>query len=421
MRARKMNRIKSKRSQDLYNIEFVTIRRIPYPYQSMLALCSDLDETPDKHKYLETMRFLNTTEPTTMGKGLGLETGNTIYFDMPSEQFSYWNTDSDGRGMIRSLIKSGHIDCLHSYGDFATTREHAQRALDELSRNNCRLEVWIDHGIAPSNFGQDIMRGRGDVKDSEIYHADITTDFGIKYVWCGRVTSIIGQDTKRGYAGIFYQKYPIQSFKTILKEFSKVILSNGGYSKYTMHKSNRLMRPVQLRSGQKVFEFIRSNPHWGGVSCGDTADGLGDIITDDTLSHLVRRGGFSILYTHLGKFKTSDKPFAPPSLRALKLLSEYSKGKKILVTATSRILRYCQAIRNLNFSTSVKEDHLIIDISTESDEKELEGLTFYVADPMKTHLVINGRDIRKLQLNPPDHTNQASVSLPWRPLAFPTI
>ncbi len=88
-----------------------------------------------------------------MGPGVGLEVGNSIYFDMPPDQFAYWNTDDAGREMVRALIRSGHIDCLHSYGDLATTRRHAARALDELARHDCRLRVWIDHGTAATNFG----------------------------------------------------------------------------------------------------------------------------------------------------------------------------------------------------------------------------------------------------------------------------
>ena len=94
----------------------VSLRKYPYPYQAMLAICSDLDETPNKDIYFETARYLNTTEDTLLGKGVGLEVGNTIYFDMPLHNFSYTNTDDDGRHKIQQLIQSGHIDCLHSFG-----------------------------------------------------------------------------------------------------------------------------------------------------------------------------------------------------------------------------------------------------------------------------------------------------------------
>jgi hypothetical protein len=149
----------------------VQLRAVPYPYRAILAICSDLDETPDRHVYWEIMRFLNTTDQTAMGPGVGLEVGNTIYFDMPPDQFAYWNTDDAGRQMVRTLIKSGHIDCLHSYGDLATTREHAGKALDELTRHDCKLQVWIDHGRAATNLDPDIMHGHGDEVGHPAYHA----------------------------------------------------------------------------------------------------------------------------------------------------------------------------------------------------------------------------------------------------------
>ncbi|MCX5673851.1 MAG: hypothetical protein NTX87_02485 [Planctomycetota bacterium] len=73
------------------------LRRLPYPYRAMLTICSDLDDTTDGRVYCEILRFLNTTEATAMGPGLGLEVANSIYFDMPPDQFAYWNTDDAGR------------------------------------------------------------------------------------------------------------------------------------------------------------------------------------------------------------------------------------------------------------------------------------------------------------------------------------
>ena len=64
-------------------------RRLPYPYRGMLAICSDLDETPTLDVYRESLRFLNTTEPTAMGGGVGLEIAHSIYFDMAAGEVSY--------------------------------------------------------------------------------------------------------------------------------------------------------------------------------------------------------------------------------------------------------------------------------------------------------------------------------------------
>lgn len=399
----------------------VALMKIPYPYQAMLAICSDLDETPDLDIYMETIRFLNTKENTSFGAGLGLEVGNSIYFDMPPNQFSYWNTDDRGRAIIRELIHSGHIDCLHSYGDLATTRAHAARALEELSKYNCKLKVWVDHGIASSNFGKDIMQGQGDIIGSKIYHADITTDFGTRYVWLGRVTSVIGQNATRTLRGIWNSRYPSASARTVATEFAKGFLSFGENSKYAMHKKNKILREVQLRSGQKVFEFLRSNPHWRGVSSMDTVEGLGEVLNTQMLECLIKRNGTCILYTHLGKIKNRKDPCGELTKKALGTLAQYVQDGKVLVTTTKRLLDYCRMLREVKISTTVKENVSNINVQYNGYEKDLEGLSLYVDDPEKTRVFINDKEFFDYSKNGADNTGQKSISFPWKSLEFPKL
>ncbi|MEL0661069.1 hypothetical protein V6255_18330, partial [Psychromonas arctica] len=73
--------------------------------------------------YVETARYLNKTDERLLCNGVRLEVGNTIYFDMHEHNFSYSNTDDDARKKIQKLIQSGHIDSLHSFGDFVDSRE----------------------------------------------------------------------------------------------------------------------------------------------------------------------------------------------------------------------------------------------------------------------------------------------------------
>src|ERR1700682_4590717 len=169
----------------------VALANYPYPYRAMIAICSDLDQTPDRSVYHDIAHFLNTTEATSMGPGVGLEVGNSIFFLMPGNQFSYFGTDEAGREMVRAMIHSGHIDCLHSYGDFARTRQDVERVLEELEKYRCQLSVCVDHSKSPTNFGPDIMVGSGDVPTSPAYHADLTLRHGIRHVWRGRTTSIL--------------------------------------------------------------------------------------------------------------------------------------------------------------------------------------------------------------------------------------
>ena len=330
----------------------------------VLAICSDLDDTPDGETYFELMRFLNTTEETSMGKGVGLEVGNTIYFDMPPGHFSYWNTSDDCREKIRALIRSGHIDCLHSFGDLATTRAHAERALNELERYGCRIRVWIDHAVAPSNFGTDIMRGQGDDPQSEVYHSDLTAAYGINYVWRGRVTSVIGQDLPVSFRGVADWRHPISSARTILKESAKQLLGRSGNMKYRLNAKNQTLSAARMRDGQPMKEFLRCNPHWGGVSCCDRGDSIHKVLTDRFLDRLSERGGVCILYTHLGKLGSSasyDRRFNPAVVEAFRRLAEYEKNGRIRVTSTARLLDECD--RKQNRITTLEQPPLEFPVS----------------------------------------------------------
>jgi len=405
------------------------MRPIPYPYRAMMAICSDLDETPDRRVYREIMRFLNTTQETAMGPGVGLEVGNSIYFDMPPDQFAYWNTDDVGREMVWTLIRSGHIDCLHSYGDLATTRSHAVKAIEELLKYNCKLEVWIDHGIAATNFDSTIMQGHGDEPGHEAYHADLTIDYGIKYVWRARVTSIAGQDVPADLGGIFTWKHPAQSGQTLLKEVAKRRLARRGNHKYSIHGPNETLRPISLRDESPAYEFLRCNPHWGGISSCEEGRHIGNVLTEAFLNRLVERGGTCILYTHLGKIDNPDMPFDPLAVESFRRLSEAYRSGSILVATTRRVLAYRRAVREVVFSCTSNERGLQIELDTDASASpvgrlsvdDLCGLTFYVPDPEATYITIDGKQVSGLQHNAADRTGRPSISLPWPVLKFPDI
>jgi hypothetical protein len=404
--------------------DLVVRRRLPYPYRALLAISSDLDETPDAAVYWETMRFLNTSAVGPMGPGLGLEVGNSIYFDMPRDQLAYWNTDDTGRAMVRELIKSGHIDVLHSFGDLAVSRADAARSLEELDRHGCRLEVWVDHGTAPTNFDGDIMKGSGDVRGAAAYHADLSVAHGIQFVWRGRVTSVIGQDVPRSLRGIVTLAHPLASARTVAKEWAKGVLARLGRPKYAMHGPNDVLRDAKLRSGHAVVEFLRSNPHWGGVSSRDTGAGLADVLVERMLHRLEDREGICLLYTHLGKITSRDEPFGPRTRQALRRLAKLHREGRILVTTTRRALGYCRALRSTSWSTSVDADgalHIVVTTSGAPEVRatDVQGLTFYVPDPSRIRVSIDGRGIADVRKNGPDHTGRSSVSVSWQPLEFP--
>ncbi|MFT5707580.1 MAG: hypothetical protein ACI9ES_001875 [Oceanospirillaceae bacterium] len=400
----------------------VSLRKYPYPYQAMLAICSDLDETPNKEIYFETARYLNTKEETSLGKGVGLEVGNTIYFDMPSHNFSYTNTDDDGRKKIHQLIESGHIDCLHSFGDFVNDRASIDKCWQVIQSGERKIEVWVDHAKAPSNLDNDIMQGQGAEIGKLAYHSDLTVQSGqLPFIWKGRVTSIVAQNASRSYAAIFNKTEVLKSGKTILLEFIKGWFARLGNVKYAMHKENNVLRQSKLVDGTKINEFMRCNPSWGGVSCFDQARGIHHVLTEKMLDTLVKKEGCSILYSHLGKIHSIAEPFISETRQAFELLADYQNKKQILTATTRRLLGYNRTVNELTFSVKKVANETHIYLSTAYTGSDLDGLTWYVEQPREVRLYINEQLLDAIIINPPDINNRSSISIPWTLLTFPNV
>lgn len=400
----------------------VVLRKYPYPYQAMMAICSDLDETPNKDVYFETARYLNTTEDTSLGKGVGLEVGNTIYFDMPEGQFSYTNTDTDGRDKIHRLINSGHIDCLHSFGDYVSEREQIETYWQLLQKGPRQIEVWVDHAQAPTNLDPDIMQGQGAMTTSAAYHADLTVQSGaLPFIWKGRVTSLVAQNSRRHYGGLLNRLQLVKSSKTILLEFIKAWLARLGNRKYAMHKSNQVLRKTELVDGTPILEFMRCNPSWAGVSVFDSSRGIHQVLTKTVLSTLVKNQGCSVFYSHLGKVFSVAQPFQNKTREAFELLSQFQRDKQILTATTRRLLGYCRTVEALSFIEKRVDDETHIYLSTSHTGEDLHGLTWYVEQPEKVRLYVNNAAYLNLIINPVDETGSASVSIAWSKLVFPTL
>ena len=396
----------------------LALRSVPFPYSAMLAICSDLDETASLDCYLQSSKFLNTEATTRFGKGVGLETGNTMYFHMPEGELSYWGTTDEGRAAIRALIRSGHIDCLHSFGDSALNRQQVKQCLAELERHECRIEVWIDHAVAASNFGADIMRGQGDLRDEDIYHADLTLAHGVKFLSRGRVTSMIGQDARKSLRGIVSWGHPLLSVKTLVKEAVKIVLGTLGHKKYVMHGSNKLLRSVTLRDGQSAIEFLRANPHPLGVDQGENAFGLGEVVTRRFLDRLAARQAKCVLYTHLGKRIDENKGFPEHTVEALRELKRRNETGEILVTTTQRVLNYAQMMEGVSWQVETTPDglDLFLDARGTSD---FQGLSLESPSETRVRLFVGGERVPLQSDECPLRAGRIVWYIPWRKLAYP--
>jgi hypothetical protein len=417
----------------------VSLRRFPYPYRAALAICSDIDDTRTTDEFMEIQRFLNTTQITSMGQGIGLEIGNSFYFYDDDGYFSYFTHDDRARRMIVDLIHAGYIDCLHSYGDSAISRDQILRALEELQRADCKLDVWVNHNGASSNLGPKFayLFNRnpclGDDPSSSIYHADVTLDYGIRFAWIGAFTRVVGQSPAVGgrrsaFTTIVDQRHPLHSGASLAKEIRKSVLGQWGDARFTMHARNQLLQETRLGDGHKIHEFTRYCDHPAGVPYGGTSHGLARLISQRTLEHLKAVQGFMIVYTHFGQNDGSPHVIPSATQAALRHLAREHHEGAIYVTTTSRLLKYAHALQYLVWSqrsyaggTQITIEYLDDPIigRTFPTASQLQGLTFYVADCHRADVYLGDVRMNQIQRNLADESGMESVTIPVSHLNFP--
>ncbi len=415
----------------------VGLRKFPYPYRAALSIANDIDNTSTFEEFLEIQEFLNTKNETSMGQGVGLEIGNSFFmFDsLIRNDFSYFSSTPQDKIVIRKFIGAGYLDCIHSWGEGYQTRNDAIVALNELKKYDFKLNVWINHSYARSNFGKWFNTNLGDNKDSKYYHADLTIPHGIKYVWLGSSTYIIGQDIPIGidtFLDNYDPQFPLKSARNILRAFSKHLLSIYGFygHKYALHARNELLREVRLDDGQRVYEFMRYDHHPDGIGKGANSKGIAYNLSDRVLDRLIRTNGYAIHYTHLGKNKDCEQVIAKDAQLALRKLETRFRTGQIYVTTTSKLLNYYLVFHNLNWSFHSSADTLKIQINSIDDPifgqytptvADLQGLTFYIPSGTKVVVFIKDEIIPEIIYNPPDENKRESVTIPFTALQYPKM
>jgi len=388
------------------------LRKFPYPYDAMLAISSDIDNTTVE-KFETYHQFLNTLEQTSHGPGLGLDIGDSAWFYVAND--SLINLDKEGHRVdysmsyfqglnpntrkdadkITNYFKEGWIDSIHSFGDFSRndrsvkfTRGLAVAAWKAMNDSGIKPKVWLNHGSESNvqNFGaynpKTLFKYQaGDDPKSPYYHTDLTIDNGIRYVW------------------------------------DSIGMSQFAYD-------NPLF-PIKLRDGRQVWGFerythdiVKGKYNW----TWETHE-LHRQITKQRLDQLVQERKFSIVAQHLGK-ESDGFPFNPIDIQALQLLKTYQDEGKILVARTSRLLDYARAQKFVRYSITQIEGKTYINIKSIEDSvlkptmptmDEIRGLTFYVDDPNNTYVLLNLTSIPKeqLQRNGSDRNGKKSIGVKW--------
>jgi hypothetical protein len=192
-----------------------------------------------------------------------------------------------------------------------------------------------------------------------------------------------------------------------------------GNSKYAMHRDNRLLKKRQTSNRSIVWEFLRCNPSYAGVSSHETGDGIGIVLNKNFLNTLIAREGKCILYTHLGKLSSKENRFSDQAKRAFELLKQYADDRQILVTTTRRHLDYTRMTDSIRVSYKTEDDTMVIDIQTE-ETLPLDGLTLEMQNNSDhLQLFINGKEFTQYIITTDTNSGKQIVAIPWQPLSFP--
>ena len=372
----------------------VELLRFPHPYRAALALSNDAEfMTP--RAFWDLHRFLNTSAETRLGPGLGLPITDSLFMYSVDERrsFSYFDATSTRPSRhawwLRDLVAAGVIDVLHAFGDFdgvgGCTRPHAAAALDELSRQDLRLEVWSNHGSAENTQnigGSHATYQRGDLPGADEYHSDLTTQYGVRYCWLDfNATNEVPQDPRP-------------------TRFGRV-------------HGEPLLEDETLRDGARVRLFRR----YRGPNRPDPAT-LAAQLSERHLELLQEREGAMIVYQHLGcdrssgECVTNEYPYLPDAaVRALRRVASLRDEGRIWVTGVQRLLRYRDVQASLRWRTrAVGEGAVEVAIESRCDRRDLAGLTFASRHAKVIHVV--DADGRAVGVDVETSRERVSVTVP---------
>lgn len=406
----------------------MTIRKLPFPYKAALAISNDVDNTPSLKVYIDLMNYLNGNFDTPFGRGLSLEVGNSFWFfnNTGSEQLSYFKENTSRHTSFspfcREFIHSGHIDILHTYGNFdegGFARRYAEISINELVKHDLCIKTWVNHGtlLNSQNIGHS-KTFYGAVPCSESYHFDILVKHGLRYGWLGRMTHVLGQDA-------------LNTINIELKNLIQTLLFNVKYKQYKNQLfdiKNRLMVKKTLQDGNEIWDFLRFVNAWGREKTLDIND-LSNQLKQENINRLVSNEGFLIVYTHFCEGLFNPDLFPLKLRKDLEHISNLYSEKKLLLTTTTRLLQYYEVSNFLTWTVEEDCDTIKITISpflrtlnreTRISADSLQGLTFYCSTDKNIEIYLNGNTM-KYQKNTCDYTGRTSVSIPWIPLKYPVL
>lgn len=350
--------------------------KIPFPYKAILSISNDPDNTTIQAWHEINIFIFNE---------LKLDWSNIVFpinknLNIP-EQVSLQDYPE---------IASQPTDSIHTWGDFihsgghGFTRNDAIQAIELLNKFNIHPKIWVDHSRFLGNLlhskvslgGKEYHTDASGIKYKNLeYTADLIHSIGIRYVWDGEITEIIGQDRKINLTDI-----PLK----------KIIRGK-------LNQSNSILSPVEFE-GYRFYKFKRFG-QWKNADI----QGLSNVLNPKFINQLLNKGGISLVYTHLGKRnpkQTNQNHIPQETKNSLIKISNLVKEKQILFSPISKILDYVILRDNIKIekeTVNFKPDGIRYTNLTKSD---LFGHSFsFKSNAKKISFKVNNNEIQPKELD----------------------
>lgn len=324
----------------------LTVLKYPFPFKAWLAMANDPDNTTIAD-WEELHSFI--------WEELKLPFGDSLFVR------SYNQNLPDQVNLVdHPKIGKAHFhDIIHTWGDYMHSRkrgfdrEDAIEAAAMLKEHGILPKVWIDHASFVGNFIHGTHKGAmakltdssGHDYDNFVYSLDVAYELGIRYVWNGSVTSVIGQDRELAFGD--HRK---QSGGSRLKASAKSILQQlPGISLAYVAPDNRQYYAQTFEDGRKMYCF----PRYGTWKAADI-DGLHSIISPEKVSELLQTGGTAIVYSHLGKRHSAvadrDSHIPESTKNDLRNIGNKLKAGELMVSPVSEMLDHLVIRDHINLA-----------------------------------------------------------------------
>ncbi|MEZ4739709.1 MAG: hypothetical protein R2818_10260 [Flavobacteriales bacterium] len=347
------------------------LRPYPYPYTAWLALSNDPDNT-----VIAGWRELDQL----IWKELQLPFADCLFF----RSYNRHLPDQVDLHRYPEILAAHPHDTIHTWGDymFAGTRgfdrSDAEQAVEHARSLGFSPRVWVDHSMFPGNmlhihrYGAkpEFPDAAGHIYGNPYYTLDLVRAIGVRYLWDGTITPILGQDQEKNWFS-YHLEHSGTTRKGLI-DYAKHRMSERlgiGSGFRAQFQKNAAYRKHVFPDGNAMYVFQRHG-YW------DKAEihGLAAVIAPERMDELVARGGTCIAYTHLGKRpadRMAEATHIPaPTKAALKHVGRLHAKGELMLSSVSELLDHL-----------VLRDNITVDRRNKHIRFHADGISFSSVGP----------------------------------------